>query len=112
MGVYMCTDTSCFVFCAGVRHHHHQVRHGYFDFPSPEWDNISTQAKDFITQLLQKDPAARMSATQSINHSWFDTPSGGAIADATAAAAAAAAGGAADAAPGGEQVCVFCRGEF
>ncbi|CAN0401301.1 unnamed protein product, partial [Hapterophycus canaliculatus] len=45
---------------------------GYFDFPSPEWDNISSQAKDFITHLLQKDPAARMSATQSINHSWFE----------------------------------------
>lgn len=62
------------------------VRHGYFDFPSPEWDNISTEAKDFITQLLQKDPAARMSATQSINHGWFDTPPGGPL-------AAAAAGG-------------------
>lgn len=47
------------------------VRHGYFDFPSPEWDNISTEAKDFITQLLQKDPAARMTATQSIAHRWF-----------------------------------------
>lgn len=81
----------------------HQVRHGYFDFPSPEWDNISVQAKDFITQLLQKDPAARMSATQSINHAWFDTPSGGAIADATAAAAA---GGVADATSGGDQVCM------
>eukprot|EP00752_Nemacystus_decipiens_P008887 g7932.t1 len=76
------------------------VRHGYFDFPSPEWDNISVEAKDFITQLLQKDPAARMSATQSINHSWFDTPSGGAIADATAAAA----GGASESTPGGDHV--------
>ena len=66
------------------------------------------EAKDFITQLLQKDPAARMSASQSINHSWFDTPSGGAIADATAAAAAAA-GGATDATPGGDQVCVCVR---
>ncbi|CAN0509700.1 unnamed protein product, partial [Ectocarpus sp. 12 AP-2014] len=58
------------------------VRHGYFDFPSPEWDNISTEAKDFITQLLQKDPAARMSATQSINHGWFESHSGGALANA------------------------------
>ncbi|CAN0467027.1 unnamed protein product, partial [Hapterophycus canaliculatus] len=49
-----------------------KVRHGYFDFPSPEWDNISAEAKDFITQLLQKDPSARMTATQSINHTWFE----------------------------------------
>lgn len=47
------------------------MRQGYFDFPSPEWDNISSEAKDFIMQLLQKDPAARMTATQSIAHRWF-----------------------------------------
>lgn len=52
------------------------VRHGYFDFPSPEWDSISSEAKDFITQLLQKDPSARMTATQAISHCWFDTPPG------------------------------------
>ncbi|CAN0327889.1 unnamed protein product, partial [Ascophyllum nodosum] len=27
------------------------VRHGYFDFPSPGWDSISVEAKDFIRQL-------------------------------------------------------------
>ncbi|CAM9766641.1 unnamed protein product [Ectocarpus sp. 8 AP-2014] len=75
------------------------VRHGYFDFPSPEWDNISTEAKDFITQLLQKDPAARMSATQSINHGWFESHSGGALANAVAAA-----GGGDSSVQGNEQV--------
>lgn len=67
------------------------VRHGYFDFPSPEWDSISTEAKDFITQLLQKDPSARMSASQSIQHRWFDTPPGGPLAAANASTGGAGA---------------------
>lgn len=66
----------------------HQVQQGDLDFPSPEWDSISTEAKDFITHLLQRDPAARMSATQSINHSWFDKPSGSATGDDATAPAA------------------------
>ena len=31
------------------------VRTGKFDFPSPEWDDISATAKAFVTFLLQKD---------------------------------------------------------
>jgi len=35
------------------------VRAGRFDFPSPEWDSVSSDAKDFICCLLKKDPANR-----------------------------------------------------
>ncbi|KAL3937040.1 MAG: hypothetical protein SGBAC_007766 [Bacillariaceae sp.] len=35
------------------------VRTGKFDFPSPEWDNISSTAKEFVRYLLQKDPKER-----------------------------------------------------
>ena len=35
------------------------VRTGKFDFPSPEWDDISQEAKDFVKFLLQKDPKMR-----------------------------------------------------
>jgi serine/threonine protein kinase len=35
------------------------VKVGKFDFPSPEWDDISSSAKDFINKLLQKLPAMR-----------------------------------------------------
>lgn len=35
------------------------VRVGKFDFPSPEWDDISQSAKDFVTALLRKDPNKR-----------------------------------------------------
>ena len=35
------------------------VRTGRFDFPSPEWDDISQLAKSFVKELLQKDPQNR-----------------------------------------------------
>ena len=35
------------------------VKVGKFDFPSPEWDDISQLAKDFVIALLKKDPADR-----------------------------------------------------
>ena len=47
------------------------VQNGYFDFKAPEWNNISKKAKGFITQLLEKDPSARMTATQAMEHPWL-----------------------------------------
>jgi serine/threonine protein kinase len=42
------------------------VKRGEFDFPSPDWDDISTQAKHFIRACLKVDaskrPTARVSA--------------------------------------------------
>ncbi|GAX19767.1 calcium/calmodulin-dependent protein kinase I [Fistulifera solaris] len=35
------------------------VKVGRFDFPSPEWDDISKSAKAFVTEMLQKDPDKR-----------------------------------------------------
>lgn len=35
------------------------VRVGRFDFPSPDWDDISSDAKDFIKALLKKNPNDR-----------------------------------------------------
>lgn len=35
------------------------VRVGRFDFPSPEWDDISDEAKEFVTLMLQKEPRNR-----------------------------------------------------
>lgn len=41
------------------------------DFPSPSWDNISSQAKDFIRQLLQRDCTARPRMPQLLKHEWL-----------------------------------------
>ena len=47
------------------------VRRGGFDFPSPDWDTISSSAKDFICNLLKKDPSKRLSASQALGHQWI-----------------------------------------
>lgn len=47
------------------------VRRGGFDFPSPDWDTISSPAKDFICSLLKKDPSKRLSASQALGHRWI-----------------------------------------
>merc|ERR1719284_1866395 len=36
-----------------------RVKVGKFDFPSPDWDDISKDGKDFITQMLTRDAAKR-----------------------------------------------------
>ncbi|CAN0293552.1 unnamed protein product [Discosporangium mesarthrocarpum] len=40
------------------------VRAGVFDFPSPEWDEITPEAKEFISALLILDAAERPTASQ------------------------------------------------
>jgi len=42
-----------------------------FDFPDPEWTNVSANAKDFIKNLLVKDPKQRYTADQALQHAWI-----------------------------------------
>jgi len=42
-----------------------------YDFPDPEWTNISEQAKDFIKRLLVKDANERWTADQCRKHEWL-----------------------------------------
>jgi len=42
-----------------------------YDFPDPEWTNISEEAKDFIRHLLVKDPEQRWTAKQCKEHPWL-----------------------------------------
>lgn len=48
-----------------------QVKAGRFDFPSPEWDTISKDAKNFICRLLRLDPSKRLSAAQGLEDKWI-----------------------------------------
>eukprot|EP00956_Cyclotella_meneghiniana_P033918 scaffold100373_cov51-Cyclotella_meneghiniana.AAC.1 len=47
------------------------VRTGRFDFPSPDWDEISDLAKDFIKGMLKRDPTKRGSAAELLEHPWI-----------------------------------------
>jgi len=49
-----------------------------YDFPDPEWTNISESAKDFIRHLLIKDAKDRFTASQCLKHPWLNGDHGGA----------------------------------
>ncbi|XP_053870834.1 calcium/calmodulin-dependent protein kinase type 1B [Malaclemys terrapin pileata] len=48
-----------------------QILKGEFEFDSPYWDDISDSAKDFIRQLLQRDPETRYTCEQALQHPWI-----------------------------------------
>jgi len=47
-----------------------------YDFPDPEWTNISQEAKDFIRHLLVKDPDERFTAERCLKHPWLNGQTG------------------------------------
>jgi len=42
-----------------------------YDFPSPEWDNISQEACDFISSIFVDDPKKRLTASEALRHPWL-----------------------------------------
>lgn len=42
-----------------------------YSFDHPEFDDISSTAKDFVSQLLKKDPSKRLLAKNAIKHEWL-----------------------------------------
>uniref|UniRef100_A0A8C9ZNF5 non-specific serine/threonine protein kinase n=1 Tax=Sander lucioperca TaxID=283035 RepID=A0A8C9ZNF5_SANLU len=49
-----------------------RIRMGQYEFPNPEWAEVSQEAKDLIHQLLKTDPNERMTITQFMNHPWIN----------------------------------------
>eukprot|EP00585_Thalassiosira_rotula_P004822 CAMPEP_0196143164 /NCGR_PEP_ID=MMETSP0910-20130528/12763_1 /TAXON_ID=49265 /ORGANISM="Thalassiosira rotula, Strain GSO102" /LENGTH=383 /DNA_ID=CAMNT_0041404575 /DNA_START=13 /DNA_END=1164 /DNA_ORIENTATION=+ len=81
-------DSSCDVWSIGVityimlcgyppfnapdnRELYDSVRRARLNFPSSEWSGTSREARDFVLQLLQKDPRKRMTVEQALHHPWL-----------------------------------------
>ncbi|RLN97954.1 hypothetical protein BBJ28_00008631, partial [Nothophytophthora sp. Chile5] len=47
------------------------VRAGRYDFDSPEWTNVSSEAKDLISRLLLVDASKRLTAEEVLRHPWL-----------------------------------------
>ncbi|XP_062381853.1 calcium/calmodulin-dependent protein kinase (CaM kinase) II gamma 1 isoform X15 [Sardina pilchardus] len=47
-----------------------QIKAGAYDFPSPEWDTVTPEAKNLINQMLTINPAKRITAEQALTHPW------------------------------------------
>ena len=48
-----------------------RIKTGQFKFLSPYWDDISMDAKDFVSKLLVVDVKGRMSAKEAAKHRWI-----------------------------------------
>uniref|UniRef100_A0A672RMK0 non-specific serine/threonine protein kinase n=1 Tax=Sinocyclocheilus grahami TaxID=75366 RepID=A0A672RMK0_SINGR len=48
-----------------------RIRMGQYEFPNPEWAEVSEEAKQLIHQLLKTDPNERMTIEQFMNHTWI-----------------------------------------
>uniref|UniRef100_A0A8C5CH46 calcium/calmodulin-dependent protein kinase n=1 Tax=Gadus morhua TaxID=8049 RepID=A0A8C5CH46_GADMO len=48
-----------------------QIKAGAYDFPSPEWDTVTPEAKDLINKMLTINPGKRITAAEALKHPWI-----------------------------------------
>ncbi|KAK2717385.1 calcium/calmodulin-dependent protein kinase type II alpha chain-like isoform X8 [Artemia franciscana] len=48
-----------------------QIKAGAYDYPSPEWDTVTPEAKNLINQMLTVNPAKRITSTEALKHPWI-----------------------------------------
>ncbi|XP_071496760.1 calcium/calmodulin-dependent protein kinase type II delta chain-like isoform X5 [Diadema antillarum] len=48
-----------------------QIKAGAYDYPSPEWDTVTPEAKNLIDSMLTVNPGKRISACQALKHPWI-----------------------------------------
>lgn len=48
-----------------------QIKAGAYDYPSPEWDTVTAEAKNLINSMLTVNPAKRISASEALKHPWI-----------------------------------------
>nr|QCI62401.1 Ca2+/calmodulin-dependent protein kinase II [Apolygus lucorum] len=48
-----------------------QIKSGAYDYPSPEWDTVTPEAKNLINQMLTVNPSKRITAADALKHPWI-----------------------------------------
>ncbi|CAG0893687.1 unnamed protein product, partial [Cyprideis torosa] len=48
-----------------------QIKAGAYDYPSPEWDTVTPEAKNLINQMLSVNPHKRINSTEALKHPWI-----------------------------------------
>merc|ERR1711963_498206 len=44
---------------------------GAYDYPSPEWDTVTPEAKNLINQMLTVNPSKRTRSDEALKHPWI-----------------------------------------
>ncbi|XP_051805918.1 MAP kinase-activated protein kinase 2-like isoform X5 [Acanthochromis polyacanthus] len=62
--------TPCFTpYYVGMKR---RICKGQYEFPNPEWSDVSEEAKQLICHLLKTEPTQRMSINEFVNHPWIN----------------------------------------
>ncbi|XP_044594403.1 calcium/calmodulin-dependent protein kinase type II alpha chain isoform X18 [Cotesia glomerata] len=48
-----------------------QIKAGAYDYPSPEWDTVTPEARNLINQMLTVNPSRRITASDALRHPWI-----------------------------------------
>ena len=48
-----------------------QIKAGAYDYPSPEWDTVTKEAKNLINQMLTVNPQKRIKSDEALKHPWI-----------------------------------------
>jgi len=48
-----------------------QIKAGAYDYPSPEWDTVTPDAKNLINSMLTVNHAKRITAAEALKHPWI-----------------------------------------
>ncbi|XP_051165221.1 calcium/calmodulin-dependent protein kinase type II alpha chain isoform X8 [Leptopilina boulardi] len=48
-----------------------QIKQGSYDYPTPEWDTVTPEAKNLINQMLTVNPSKRITASEALKHPWI-----------------------------------------
>ncbi|XP_058801260.1 calcium/calmodulin-dependent protein kinase type II alpha chain isoform X24 [Phymastichus coffea] len=48
-----------------------QIKSGSYDYPTPEWDTVTPEAKNLINQMLTVNPNKRITASEALKHPWI-----------------------------------------
>ena len=48
-----------------------QIKAGAYDYPSPEWDTVTPEAKNLINQMLTVNPQKRIKSDEALKHPWI-----------------------------------------
>uniref|UniRef100_A0A0V0J9S3 calcium/calmodulin-dependent protein kinase n=1 Tax=Schistocephalus solidus TaxID=70667 RepID=A0A0V0J9S3_SCHSO len=51
-----------------------QIKSGNYEYPPPEWETVTPDAKDLINQMLTMNPSKRITAAEALKHQWIFQP--------------------------------------
>lgn len=48
-----------------------RIKLGHYDYPSPEWDTVTDEAKHLIDSMLRVVPGERITSSDALSHPWI-----------------------------------------